>query len=128
MLADQLHLVNLFSEFFSTFLINPKLNLKQNSNNILYSSSPFLSHSLILLQQVHLSECHGNSETEIVLKPHKTSDTDPYYKTEFYRTRKNYTMDGGEEGQTTGASVVPWEDVLKHTAYLTLSERLDEDF
>lgn len=61
---------------------------------------------------MHLSECHGNSDTEIVLKPHVTRETDLYYKTEFYQ-QKN----------ATAASIVPWEDVLKHTAYLTLSEK-----
>lgn len=60
---------------------------------------------------MHLSECHGNSLTEIVLKPHVTSKTDLYYKTELY------------EPTNATAKFVPYEDVLKHTAFLTLSEK-----
>ena len=69
--------------------------------------------SLSLRVQVHLGECQGNSDSEIVLKPHITRDsTDSYYKTALYEQPSNVT--GG---------VVPWEDVLKHTTYLTLSEK-----
>lgn len=69
-----------------------------------------------------------------MLKPHETSggDKDLYYKTQIYqpssnsidhKTNNNATEEGGDNSVVAPAGVVPWEDVLKHTAFLTISQR-----
>lgn len=58
-----------------------------------------------------------------MLKPHATSDTDLYYKTKFYQPRNGTTEVSDDDGSAPAPSVVPWVDVLKHTAFLTLSQR-----
>lgn len=60
-----------------------------------------------------------------MLKPHVTSDTDLYYKTKFYQPR-NATETRNDDDSEPTPSVVPWVDVLKHTAFLTLSQRWEK--